>query len=170
MVSDVWSMKWEDLLAVLKKHTPSQLEELDVVKPRTFDPQLTVKQVHFESFKVFGGYSAMKKHLYMHVVVPWKHYLQPMDGKQLAEEKLSWLEPPPGVLFHGKSGTGKTAAALCHAIFQLPLIQVRAADVLDKWLGGSESLLRSLFAKARTASPCILFLDEIDLGKSANLN
>ena len=37
-----------------------------------------------------------------------------------------------------------------------------AADVLDKWLGGSETLLRALFAKARTSSPCILFLDEVD--------
>lgn len=42
------------------------------------------------------------------------------------------------------------------------MIQVRASDVLDKWLGGSEALIRSLFAKARSASPCILFLDEID--------
>lgn len=42
------------------------------------------------------------------------------------------------------------------------MIQVRAADVLDKWLGGSESLVRSLFARARAAAPCILFLDEID--------
>jgi SpoVK/Ycf46/Vps4 family AAA+-type ATPase len=45
---------------------------------------------------------------------------------------------------------------------QLPMIQVRAADILDKWLGGSEALLRSLFSRARAASPCILFLDEID--------
>jgi len=34
--------------------------------------------------------------------------------------------------------------------------------VLDQWLGGSEAAIRSLFARARAASPCILFFDEID--------
>jgi transitional endoplasmic reticulum ATPase len=73
------------------------------------------------------------------------------------------MDPPPGVLFHGPSGCGKTFAAKCLAAsLELPVIQVRAADVLDKWLGGSESILRSLFARARAAAPCILFLDEID--------
>jgi SpoVK/Ycf46/Vps4 family AAA+-type ATPase len=33
---------------------------------------------------------------------------------------------------------------------------------LDQWLGGSEAAIRSLFARARSASPCILFFDEID--------
>jgi SpoVK/Ycf46/Vps4 family AAA+-type ATPase len=42
------------------------------------------------------------------------------------------------------------------------MINVRAADVLDKWLGGSEAAIRSLFQRARAASPCILFFDEID--------
>lgn len=33
---------------------------------------------------------------------------------------------------------------------------------MDQWLGGSEAAIRSLFARARSASPCILFFDEID--------
>ncbi|KAL3915028.1 MAG: hypothetical protein SGILL_005838 [Bacillariaceae sp.] len=161
--SESHGLEWEDLLETVKKIIPSQLEELDIIKPQNFDPTLSDKQVHFKSFKTLGGYSVMKKHLYIHTVSPWKHFLRSMDGGQKIKSKMSWLEPPPGVLFHGKSGTGKTAAAICLATsLQLPLIQVRAADVLDKWLGGSEALLRSLFAKARTASPCILFLDEID--------
>jgi SpoVK/Ycf46/Vps4 family AAA+-type ATPase len=156
-------LEWEDLMASVKKITPSQLEELDVIKSESFSPRLTDKQVHFQSFKKFGGYSSVKKHLYLHVVSPWKRFLRSRDDKEMSQGHMSWLEPPPGVLFHGKSGTGKTSAAICLATsLQLPLIQVRAADVLDKWLGGSEALLRSLFAKARTASPCILFLDEID--------
>lgn len=45
----------------------------------------------------------------------------------------------------------------------LPMIHVRTAtEVLSPWVGGSEKLVRSLFAKARYAAPCILFLDEID--------
>jgi SpoVK/Ycf46/Vps4 family AAA+-type ATPase len=42
------------------------------------------------------------------------------------------------------------------------MVTVRASDVLDQWLGGSEAILRSLFHRARSASPCILFFDEID--------
>lgn len=41
-------------------------------------------------------------------------------------------------------------------------IKVRASDVLDQWLGGSEAAIRSLFSRARAASPCVLFFDEID--------
>lgn len=33
---------------------------------------------------------------------------------------------------------------------------------MNQWLGGSEAAIRSLFARARSASPCILFFDEID--------
>lgn len=44
----------------------------------------------------------------------------------------------------------------------LPMIIVKAADVMDKWLGGSEAIIRSLFTRARSAAPCILFFDEID--------
>jgi len=39
---------------------------------------------------------------------------------------------------------------------------VKSSDVLDPYLGGSESTIRSLFARARAASPCILFFDEFD--------
>ena len=39
---------------------------------------------------------------------------------------------------------------------------MRASDVLDRWLGGSEAAIRSLFERARSAAPCVLFFDEID--------
>lgn len=42
------------------------------------------------------------------------------------------------------------------------MIQIRSSDILDQWLGGSEAAIRTIFARARTASPCILFFDELD--------
>ena len=42
------------------------------------------------------------------------------------------------------------------------LAQVRASEVFNQWLGGSEATLRSIFSRARAASPCILFFDELD--------
>ena len=41
-------------------------------------------------------------------------------------------------------------------------MQVRASEVFNQWLGGSEANLRSIFSRARAASPCILFFDELD--------
>ena len=40
--------------------------------------------------------------------------------------------------------------------------KVRASDILSKFVGQSESALRSIFATARASAPCVLFLDEID--------
>jgi len=44
----------------------------------------------------------------------------------------------------------------------LNCVKVRASQVFDQWLGGSEANLRSIFSRARAAAPCVLFFDELD--------
>uniref|UniRef100_A0A7S2KIG8 AAA+ ATPase domain-containing protein n=1 Tax=Leptocylindrus danicus TaxID=163516 RepID=A0A7S2KIG8_9STRA len=68
-----------------------------------------------------------------------------------------------GVLFYGPPGCGKTLMAKaianeCGANF----ISVKGPELLNAWFGGSEANVRELFDKARAASPCILFFDEMD--------
>jgi SpoVK/Ycf46/Vps4 family AAA+-type ATPase len=41
-------------------------------------------------------------------------------------------------------------------------LSVKGPELLSSYLGESESNVRALFAKARAASPCVVFLDEID--------
>ena len=41
-------------------------------------------------------------------------------------------------------------------------VVVRGPELLSKWLGESEKAIQQLFARARTASPSIVFFDEID--------
>ena len=143
---------------------PSQLALLDVVKPASHNVMDTTdwRTIHSESWKQLSGCDATKKRIYRTVVLPWRRvYLSSTGPADLA--LAGAIVPPSGVLFHGPSGVGKTVAATCLASsLGLPMIRVRAADVLDKWLGGSEAIIRSLFARARSAAPCVLLFDEID--------
>jgi len=68
-----------------------------------------------------------------------------------------------GVLMYGPPGCGKTmlARALaneCNAEF----VCVKAADVLDPFVGVAEKRLADLFQKARTRKPTVLFFDEVE--------
>ena len=73
------------------------------------------------------------------------------------------IRPPKGILFSGPSGTGKSLMARALATATgLSLITADAATLLSKWLGESEKTIRHVFSRAKQASPCILFFDEID--------
>jgi transitional endoplasmic reticulum ATPase len=52
----------------------------------------------------------------------------------------------------------KAIANECGANF----ISVKGPELLNAYFGGSEANVRDLFDKARSASPCILFFDEMD--------
>ncbi len=73
------------------------------------------------------------------------------------------LRPSKGVLLQGPPGTGKTllvkaAARQSGANF----ISIKGPELISKYVGESEKGIREVFRKARQASPCIIFFDEID--------
>lgn len=71
--------------------------------------------------------------------------------------------PPKGIILHGKPGTGKTYLAKALASESgVNFISVKGPQILSRYIGESEKGVRELFRMARQASPCILFLDEID--------
>jgi len=73
------------------------------------------------------------------------------------------MNPSKGVLLYGPSGCGKTLMAKAIANeAKTNFLSVKGPELLSMWMGESESNVRELFAKARGAAPCILFLDEID--------
>jgi transitional endoplasmic reticulum ATPase len=68
-----------------------------------------------------------------------------------------------GVLLYGSPGTGKTLLAKAIATqAQANFISVAGSELLTKWVGASEQSIRQLFAQARQAAPCVIFIDEID--------
>jgi transitional endoplasmic reticulum ATPase len=70
---------------------------------------------------------------------------------------------PKGILLYGPSGTGKTLLAKAVATeSEANFISVRGPELLSKWVGESERGVREVFRRARQASPCIIFFDEID--------
>lgn len=60
------------------------------------------------------------------------------------------LQPVKGILLHGPPGCGKTALAreISRLLTERPPIIVSAPELLDRWVGGSEKLVRNLFGAA----------------------
>jgi transitional endoplasmic reticulum ATPase len=79
--------------------------------------------------------------------------------------RLPGMRRPTGAILYGPPGTGKTLIARAiasNARGRLSFIQLKGSDITSKWVGESEANLRQAFERARSQSPCVLFIDEIE--------
>lgn len=106
------------------------------------------------NFDDVGGMDALKEEIRIKIIAPLENAeLYAAYGKAIGG----------GILMYGPPGCGKTHLARATAgQIDAGFIAVGIHDVLDMYLGNSESKLHALFQYARNHSPCVLFFDEVD--------
>ncbi len=73
------------------------------------------------------------------------------------------LEAPRGILLYGPPGCGKTLLVKAIATENdMTFFNVSIADVLSKWVGESERIIKEIFRQAHEKRPSIVFFDEIE--------
>jgi len=114
----------------------------------------TVVEVPNVTWDDIGGLENVKRELQETVQYPVEH----------PEKFLKFgMSPSKGVLFYGPPGCGKTLLAKAIANeCQANFISIKGPELLTMWFGESEANVRDVFDKARAASPCVLFFDELD--------
>lgn len=131
----------QDFREALASIQPSALREVFVERPN----------VHWNDI---GGLEQVKAELKEAVELPVKN--------PEAFERIG-IRPIKGILLVGAPGTGKTLLAKTVATErESNFISIKGPELLSKYVGESEKAVREVFRKAKMASPCIIFIDEID--------
>jgi len=131
----------DDFMEALKEVEPSAIREVF-----TEIPDVRWSEV--------GGLESIKSVL--QEAIEW-----PLKYSRLFE--YAKTKPPKGILLCGPPGTGKTLLAKAVASeSEVNFISIKGPELMSKFVGESERGVREVFKKAKQASPCIIFFDELD--------
>jgi len=140
-IPDSMTVSAEDFAQAIREIKPSVLRSIEVEAPKV-------------EWDDIGGLELAKQKLQ-----------ESVEGALLYPElyQRTGAKAPRGILLWGPPGTGKTLLAKAIATqARANFIAVNGPELLSKWVGAAEQAVRELFTKARQASPCVVFVDEID--------
>ncbi len=142
----------EELIKKLKVTKKDFEYALKIVQPSGMrEVMIEVPKVKWSDI---GGLDEVKKRLREAVEWPLKY---PESFKRMG------ITPPKGILLYGPPGCGKTLLARAVANeSEANFISVKGPELLSKWVGESERMVREIFRKARLVAPTVIFFDEID--------
>ncbi len=164
----------EAAMKCLRRLLPEINLDDEKIPPETLD-KLVVNNDDYKKALVEVTPSGMREVFIENPDVKWEEVGGLDATKQELQEAVEWPmkypglydklghKMPHGILLHGPSGTGKTMLAKAVATeSEANFVSVRGPELLSKWVGESERGIREIFRRARQASPCVVFFDEID--------
>ncbi|KAF4335967.1 AAA family ATPase [Fusarium beomiforme] len=135
--AEEYSLEKSDLERARKAVRPTAMRDINLNPPT----------IHWQDV---GGQDILKKALNRMI-------------KYTKNPEHSLRPPPKGLLLYGPPGCSKTLSAQAAATESgFNFFAVKGAELLNMYVGESERAVRTLFERARNASPSIIFFDEID--------
>ncbi|MDG1825985.1 MAG: ATP-binding protein [Henriciella sp.] len=106
------------------------------------------------TFDEVGGLDKVKRQIHRKIIRPFENPGMVAKFKRKAGG---------GVLLYGRPGCGKTmiARAVANEV-KAEFTEVRAAEVLDRYIGVAEGRIAEIFEHARANRPHVLFFDEVE--------
>lgn len=157
-VSGLNPVQFRDAMRFIKAEMVPQSDAREIYDRIRFFKTTTSNDIDIPDtkFEQIGGYDQVKDEL--------KRIIALVSGRISGiNEKEREQLVPRGFIFHGPPGTGKTLFAKAIANEMNATIQmVSGPEVMDKYVGQSESNLRQIFATARRNAPAVILFDEFD--------
>ena len=164
----------EAALQSLRRNLPQMDLEKEHISAELLD-SLEVENLDFKMAKKLIIPSALREFYIENATTSWETVGGMEKIKNAIEENIIWsikepekftklgIDPPKGILLYGPPGCGKTLLARATANkSEANFITIKGPEILSKWVGESELAIREIFRKAKSATPCIILIDEID--------
>lgn len=172
--ADIQSLVKEAAMKVLRRILPSINLEDESIPAEVLDSLRVTREDFFNALREIHP-SALREVFVERPNIKWTDIGGMNDVKSEMREAVELplhnpevfakfgIRPVKGILLVGLPGVGKTMFAKAVATeTETNFISIKGPEVLSKWVGESEKMVREIFRKARLAAPCIIFIDEID--------
>lgn len=154
-ISEGVTVEGNDVDGITRVLTSKSISFLDISIAQDFDvDKLRDASDRSLSYDDFGGYPKIKARTKELIELPLQKHesLLKIGAKSIK-----------GVLFTGPSGTGKTLLGriIAHQA-EAAFYKISGPEIVSKYVGQSEEIIRAIFDDARKQERAIIFFDEID--------